>query len=394
MRIAKIKSGENGSIPLVLLAAVVLGGVVIILFGVVRSGQISVRADRDFANAIQVADAGIQQAYAQIRTLDEDDDITHVLTCGGVSQPACTGTLADGTAFEWTYEQTGSASFEIESRGMAGDEMRILTTTIEADLEFVADLIAVSTLSMRGREPVPPVSVATFCNAEIRGAATSGISLLTLLDGVDSSPCEVSSSPGHALDHLKPFPTAEGPQITDVAAAFCEQYAGMAPSELPGDVRVVDLLPIELERGVSYCALQARSRHTLSDDSGLTGDDRVVRVYLYDGSYSGNVISLAGGDHMNWPASASTNDVEATDLRIWIANGGGDVRLTGNSRIAATITAPYSTCRFTGNNGRVKGAVFCNNVETRGHFSPDDVARGLRAGELNIQGIDEQFLPS
>lgn len=377
MKLHHLKS-ESGSLPLVMLAAIILGGVVVVLFGVVRSGQQSVAHDRNHAQAIHVADTGIQQAYQEIRALDPDDP-SDLPACGGPTDPPCTGTLEDGNTFEWTYEQIGAAEYRILSHGTSLGVTRALSTTISADVLFDADIIARSLLDLRGVN-VGGVSVATFCNADIRGAATDGIDELTLLDW-DETSCSISSNPPHALDEIKPFPTADGPEVTNLAAEFC--------ADPPSGVEFRETLPPVLERGTTYCAKSALSTHTLSDLGTLEGDDRVVKVYFYDETFTGNVIELGGNDYWNWP-NPTPADHEATDLQIWVANGGGDVYLYGNSRIAATITAPYSTCRFVGNNSQVKGAIFCNIVETRGSFTPDALARSLRDGELMIQGIDEE----
>lgn len=378
MSLTKLRHDTSGSIPLVLLASIILGGVILVLFGVVRSGQQSVQHDRDHAQAIHVADAGIQQAYLEITALDPDDP-TDLPPCGGPSQDPCTGALEDGNTFAWTYEQVGPAEYRVLSHGNAQEVTRALSTTISAGLAFAADIIAVTKLDLRGVN-VGGVSVATYCNAYIGGDATDGIDELTLLDW-DESSCEITSSPPHALDHLKPFPSEDGHAFTDVAADFCE--------DPPDEVAMVDTLPAELERGTTYCAKSSLGTHTLSPLGDLDGDDRVVKVYFYDDTFTGNVINLGGNDHWNWPNPAP-DDHEATDLQIWIANGGGDVYLFGNSRIAATITAPYSTCDFRGNNTQVMGAIFCNVVSTRGNFAPDSGARSLRDGELAIQGIDEE----
>ena len=58
---------------MVLLAMIVLGGVVAALFGYVSTGQRTARQDRDFNQAIQVADAGIQTAFSDLAVADPDD---------------------------------------------------------------------------------------------------------------------------------------------------------------------------------------------------------------------------------------------------------------------------------------------------------------------------------
>lgn len=108
---------HQGSIPLALLVIIVVGGVVVTLFSVVRLGTQTAGRDRDFAAAIQVADAGIQDAYLMLLSLtpEELEDPSTVIDCTpppGAPTPTpsggiCQVPLEDG-GYTFSFERRGA----------------------------------------------------------------------------------------------------------------------------------------------------------------------------------------------------------------------------------------------------------------------------------------------
>jgi hypothetical protein len=139
------RNDESGSLPMVLLVAIVLGGVVISLFGYVATGQRTARADRDFNHAIQVADAGIQNAFGELASIDPDD----------TSLPPVGGTLirtgeVDGNEWSVTARRVSRTRWQVRSEGDAADVTRAIEATIGPRQLFGLAAFADLKLELRG----------------------------------------------------------------------------------------------------------------------------------------------------------------------------------------------------------------------------------------------------
>jgi hypothetical protein len=131
--------GDEGSLPLVLLAAIVFAGITIALFVDVSTGQRTARSDRDFNQAIQVADAGMQSAFTTLADLDPE---TTGVALGASTAPT-TVTVEDGAA-TWTATRVGRARWQVRTEGTFESTTRVLEATIGPrqlfDLAAFADL--------------------------------------------------------------------------------------------------------------------------------------------------------------------------------------------------------------------------------------------------------------
>ena len=86
-------NSDRGSIPLAMLGAIIASGIVISLGSVMVNQTAGTRFDRDYTQAVQVADAGVQEAVFMANNLGDP------ATC--TSAAPCTGTV-DGSAFRWS----------------------------------------------------------------------------------------------------------------------------------------------------------------------------------------------------------------------------------------------------------------------------------------------------
>lgn len=370
---------EEGSYILVLLVAVLVGGLVAVLYIQLDTGISSTRQDRDYALAFHAADTGIQEAYATLLTLDPEDP-TAAPPCGLVAegQEPCVRTdLGADDDLEWTYERAGVHSWVVDSYGTHQESTRRIVAEFSAPSLFEADITALDLVSIRGNI-TGLVSIASFCDIDVRGDASdyvegsTGIEQITWL-GDPGPECTIESNPSGRLDRLAPFPRDPGPQVMDRAKAVCENPG-------PG-VTEIDTLPESLVRGTTYCTRNFGSRHDV-----VGPGTEPVKVYVYREDFPGDVIRLTGNNaRINSGATS-----QAGDLEIYISNGGGDVLLGGSSEMVASVYAPFSTCDRRGN-GLFRGAWFCRTVNSRGGFEPDPTARSIRDGDLVLGRYSEEF---
>lgn len=370
---------EDGSFVMVLLAALVVGGVLAALFMTVDTGVQSARQDRDFAQAFQVADAGVQDGYSTLMGLDPDDP-DDAPPCGVIVEAAtaapCSRELGDGSVVEWTYQRVGGFGWTIDAHGTHLGSTRRIVADFRAPSLFEADITAVDLVDIRGAMN-GMVTVASFCDFNFAGnpphdyvEGVSGIQRI-IQYGPPNPLCSVASTHPSSLERLQPYPREAGPDITDRAAAVCATPAD--------DVTVIERLPENVVRGTTYCVEETRNRHQLAGTS-----TEPAKVYIYNTSYSGDVINVTGSGGINTGASA-----QAGDLQIYISNGGGDVKLRGSTEMVATVYAPYSTCDR-GGSGSFRGAWFCGTVISRGNFSPDSTASQIRDGDLSLDRYSEE----
>lgn len=119
---------DRGSIPLAMLAGIIASGIVVSLGAVMVSQTVSTRVDRDRTQAVQVADAGLQDAVFRANNLSDPAACT--------AAAPCTGTLDDGT-YSWfaTPILQGAAvlGYDIRSTGTEKGKSR----TLQANLRLI-----------------------------------------------------------------------------------------------------------------------------------------------------------------------------------------------------------------------------------------------------------------
>ncbi|MBS3941958.1 MAG: hypothetical protein KG028_13455 [Actinobacteria bacterium] len=114
-----------------LLVSIVVAGIIVVLTATILQSHNTVRFDRSFTQAVQVADAGVQEAYHRLAT----GQIT--LPVGGVAGPFTTTLGAD--AANWEITRTGGRTYEVVSDGTMdadGVARRVVVALEEKSLFF------------------------------------------------------------------------------------------------------------------------------------------------------------------------------------------------------------------------------------------------------------------
>lgn len=118
---------EDGSLPLALLAVIVVAGIVSVLLARVVAGEQAVRFDRDFSDALQTADVGVSRGLFALN----EGLLPAGTTTWPSSQPA--PTQVDDVAYDWSMTKTSDREWEITSRSTTPSGVSRLVVAIAED---------------------------------------------------------------------------------------------------------------------------------------------------------------------------------------------------------------------------------------------------------------------
>jgi hypothetical protein len=139
----RLSRSEQGSMPMALLVSIVVAGLVAVLFASVRQSEQTVRFDRSFTNAVQVADAGVQDAYHQMNNQLITLDV-------GQSAGPFTTDLA-GREATWTIRRETPRRFEVISTGREADGVeRTVVVSLEQESLFFPGAFGDRLVAMNG----------------------------------------------------------------------------------------------------------------------------------------------------------------------------------------------------------------------------------------------------
>lgn len=386
---------EEASLPITILVAIVLGGVVVSLFAIVQSSQRSSARDRDVAQSIQIADAGTQDAFARLARFDELPETDPLVSEVGQPTAEITRQVGEGT---YTYQATRIARqlWEVRSVGV----YRTHTSVVETQLGLI-----------------PQFAFALW--GESRAGIQAGNAVIGHLEG--GAPAVGSNGPITLHNNIKALIpdqlTVEcySDEIED-AAANCDGITGA--DIIPGALNFVDLGAIayaprppgssvggecwdsandtfindgvfdgsssqELVRGETYCfsaVIWPRGSDPFqlsgpTDNPDQPGAANPVRIYVnptpVGGAPEASVLvgGTGQGSIVNWePVSTDDPLAITTTAAELLINVGGDrpVEFRNNSsKIAAGIYAPGARCEIRAQVTLV-GALICGEVPTTG----------------------------
>jgi len=409
-----LRTDDRASIPLALLASIILAGVVVALFTVVQSSQRSVARDRDVNQSIQIADAGVQDAFVRLVQVADADE-THPLysEVGELIDPIETEVVPGEASYEWQAQRVASQLWEARSVGT----YRTHTSVVE----FQVGLLPMFNHALWGdSEAGIQAGNATIGHLEGGAPAMGSNGPITLHNNhKDLIPDNLvvechNDDPEVAAENCDDIPGADiipgnleypdlgskayAPQ-QDGAEVGGECWDAEAGTEINDGQFTGDT---ELVGGETYCFSQVTwPRGTeFQLTPGSDGETEVV-IYVNPTASAGDPDAsvLVGGTGaanasiVNWEPVETDEPTQITtsaaDLQI-IVGGTRPVEFRNNSsKIAAGFYAPLARCEIRAQ-VTVVGSMICGEIPTTGEGSASGgwtFYYDPRLGELNIPGV-------
>jgi hypothetical protein len=383
---------ERGSLPMTMLVAIIMGGVVTALYGYIATGQRTARHDRDFNQAIQVADAGMQNAFTELALSDPDDDTLPAIG----STIVRTGTLDHGD-WEWTATRISRTRWQVRSEGTAAGSVRVVEANIGPRQLFGLAAFADLKLELRGGNKADSYNDVTWGTGN--GAVGSNNQIVlngnATVDWVMRYANATYNEKGIVVNGVE---TNEDPAYLPPLGA--EAYAEGGVCHGQDAIAYTGQFP--LVRGKTYCFTNAdfpAGDHKLVGDSPNdpttapepVDPDGPTRIYI---APSGNLRLLGQGNTGCGGAACVNIDPadrpNATALEIYLASG--EVLANNHTKIAAGIYAPSSNCSGPNAQGELYGSIICRTLDSKGgwQFHYDDRFRDVETEDFAIDGWREE----
>ena len=386
-RSARLRS-DDGSMMLTMLAAIIIGGLVVALFSTSITGQQRVRDDRDYQHVINGANAGLQQAVAVISELEEDDLDTVILTSDDMDD-----TSLDGIDFTWEATRESPISWNLAGVGeLNGVERHVEARAVRDAMFFVAAFADLGFV-MRGDNEVRSYTdlaydtgfgaVGSNGEIEIRGNS-SWVDLIMLMGG------DADCTSGHRCDDR---PITGLPDKLDLDAVLEDIQAGMDAACAPSDFRSYDAeADGPLQAGETYCLTElVVGQHEDLVVEDASQDDPAI-VYINNGVLETGNHSTTNCDGTTWNACTTAERPESQSLQIY--STGTQVRLGNQSAIAAAVSAPRANCSGSPSNAQadIFGAMVCNDLTNQGgwDFNFDERLLNLGSGQFELKDWREE----
>ena len=377
-------AGDAGSIPLVLLAAIVLGGLIVALYVDVSTGQRLASADRDFHQSVQVADAGLQEAFVTLATLEEHE----LPEINGYLPGDLRGSLGRGS-YEWSARRVGANSWQVRSVGTFGTHERVLEASMGPENIFALAAFADLLIELRGANWADSYDGVNTnsgrgmvgSNSEIVLHGNAEVDWVLRYGGA-------TYNDGGTIRDGGGIETGDEQDLPDLGGIAYADGGACADGADYDDI--ADIGP--LQRGETYCVAQARfetGEHLLH---GTSSDP--TRIFI---APSGDLELLGQGNQrctgvacVNWTVGETMP--QATDLEIYLASGGGEVLANNHTVIAAGIYAPYSNCSGPNAQGDVYGSIVCRTLDSKGgwNFHYDERFDDVATAYFTMRGIREE----
>jgi hypothetical protein len=385
--------------PMVILAAIIVGGLVTALFASALTSQRTTRFDREFTRAFHGADAGMQTALSQIRSLDPQGSYSG----GPLEAPA--GAMNGNVAYDYTATKVGR-EWHIRASGTIGDTTRHLEATVIRPSRFFLAAFAKTLVGLRGGN----------------GASSyDGVDVNTGMGALGTNGDIELIGDGFADELFLFGPTAECTQTQQNCEAM-ESFTNRAPEPHNPETQFIDdaLNSEWCEDSIApyvasvhgplvggggpgpngeYCFSSVRfDADTVPDASGGPAE-----IYVSGDVTSANQVRIncQGCIDRNFGSSTSRADVEAMlaadapvagDLQIYSA--GHRVSFGNHTYIAAAVYAPNASCHGNPSNaqGTIFGSMICNDISNQGGwtFWFDERLQDIGASEWRISGIREE----
>jgi hypothetical protein len=400
---------ERGSIPMVLLMSIVVGGLVVVLIAAVMVNQRTTRFDRSFTSVVQPADEHVQEAAHHIIRGDWDPDRTASVGTQEKNYVGATCTADSDGEVCWTATKVTPLSWEIEAtvaaRTTAGEVATRTVKTNVVDLpRFFVAAFADTQMRLRGGNDASSYGDGTWSTGNGIIASNEDVLLSgsdTNVDGVqlynwdnynDLNRCIHTG--GNDCDDVLAMPEAVapsgrfGPELVVGGPRLQTAFIDDAIAACEAVTSPLSSYTSSTNGSVLSKATFPKCVENLTFDTDITVLDGPIEVYV-KGQFS-----VTNGVSVNCPVggcAVGSGDPDATNLRVFSA--GGDVTIGNNTKVVGGIYAPESDCSGNPSNaqGEIYGSMICGTIENNGgwQFNYDDDLQGVGSGAFEMTNYRE-----
>jgi type II secretory pathway pseudopilin PulG len=406
----RVDRSERGSLPVVMLAILIVGSLATVLVGTMFVGQRQTRFDQSFEQSLQIAESGLDRMIQQIESKQQttDFDVPETSVIGG----RYSGT-ADRTGREWLLTSIGTATDQTS---------RTVTLTIRLESVFGVAAYGRTQVGLRGTNSADSYRSGTFAGPGVFHLLAGGSNICLGLAPADpflssDSAARMCTPTGHGVVATNGELFLRGGVIDTVdraeihyarekvteplagASGFCSGVAATcASSKLAYFVDPIELEPDPVtppadltNRGsfsgsnsVLRAGRQLYTNMTLDSSTVVQGTPENPSIVYLTGTLNvpnGAVVNFenVGGRWVPKPAPG---------LLVFSGGVGPALRFGNHASFAGAVYAPRAT--FSGGAaGNVYGSMVTGSVDTQGawnfHYDEalgdvDTEARHVRSG--------------
>lgn len=406
---------EAGSMPLVILATIVVMGLVTTLTMSVLTSQRLTRFDQRYMTAFHGADAGVQAALAQIRAIEE----------AGTGETSLSGSDTTGSVdYSYTAELV-DRQWRIKSQGTASDETtRYLEATADKESRFFLAAFGKTLVGFKGGNvassydggttvPTGRGAVGTNGAIELNGSlsydpSTGECTGNTCIDEMhlfgETAECSKTAAncaqiEGTFRENREPDPYIPPTQFIEDALATCSPETAYRTSTYVHPTLGGNVLVGGEGSGPegAYCFTSM----TFDQDTTIDASSGPVVVYVQSDIQSSNGVKINCEGCEPFTTSVTDADIEsmlasnppnAYDFQIYSV--GRSITLGNHSHIASGVYAPNASCHGNPSNaqGYIYGSMVCNDINNQGGWSfwYDERLDDVAGSTYQISGIREE----
>lgn len=363
---------------LVLLVAIVIGGIVVALVATTLSGQRKVQHDRNYQLAINGAEAGVSQALSVITSLPKGDPTTSLESDGMDT------TLGDDIEFEWVAERGTVISWNITATGTRGGVSRTVEVLAVRNAMFFVAAFADLGFTMIGANEADSYN-ADYWDTGNGGVGTNG--QLTMHGNATADLIflmgELAACSGLGCTNGEMNGLSDAFDLDALDASIQEAH----DDNCDGQWQPYVFGSTELVGGETYCFTDMTIPQHSEVDLTWASSDNPVMIYL-----SGD-FKLGRHSELNCdPECSSTGKPDSGALQIY--STGDKVELGNQSKIAVAMAAPTANCVGTPSNAQadIFGAIVCRDIGNQGgwRFHFDERLLGVGSGTFEIREWREE----
>lgn len=387
---------ERGSLPMVMLATLIVGSLITVLAGTVVVGQRQTRFDQGFEQSLQIAETGLERMISLIKSREERASFQL-----GVPPGARYRGFAELDGRTWTLTATGTVARPCQPGSTPCETSRNLTLTISVESLFGVAAFGRTQVELRGSNSADSYRSGTFSRPSLFALLAGGSSICNGLSAAD--PFSTADSNGTRMCS----PTGQGVVATNEelyllgqvmasvdraeihyardnvtnplpgATGFCGGVTATCtspklkyyvdPIELEPDPVVP---PTDLTNQGSFtgstlpAGRQLYTNMTLKTDTVVQGTPANPSIVYLTGTLSvpnGAVVNFQS-DGSNWVPKPSPG------LLIFSAGVGPALRFGNHASFAGAVYAPRAT--FSGGAaGNIYGSMVTGSISTQGGWN-------------------------